>query len=310
MLILLTQNPGVALSVIQTQPHLLAVPEVKTVYDAYIANMSKPSQAGAPRRNRLRRRARCSGERREKIRERLVAYLKTKASFVGFRYCSKKTFRRRRNFPRLSRRRAPATLVRPAGSANHPSVAAMNMSASAFASARASSLRAPASTSGPSSASPAETGESGMTAVFFGRRVGLGGRLEGRLRGGLVNYARATLERRSRGAGAPRHGCGGVSSRGDGVERVAGEPRGGFREAISVRSASSLLFVESATRSAAAFASACRYRRLGARRRRGASRGTRTRRPPRRWRLTRGRTRRRTPTTRRAPPAEKRRGKS
>ena len=47
MLILLTQNPGVALSVIQTQPHLLAVPEVKTVYDAYIANMSKPSQAGA-----------------------------------------------------------------------------------------------------------------------------------------------------------------------------------------------------------------------------------------------------------------------
>ena len=46
MLILLTQNPGVALSVIQTQPHLLAVPEVKTVYDAYIANMSKPSQAG------------------------------------------------------------------------------------------------------------------------------------------------------------------------------------------------------------------------------------------------------------------------
>ena len=49
MLILLTQNPGVALSVIQTQPHLLAVPEVKTVYDAYIANMSKPSgMAGAP----------------------------------------------------------------------------------------------------------------------------------------------------------------------------------------------------------------------------------------------------------------------
>ena len=48
MLILLTQNPGVALSVIQTQPHLLAVPEVKTVYDAYIANMSKPPQVGAP----------------------------------------------------------------------------------------------------------------------------------------------------------------------------------------------------------------------------------------------------------------------
>ena len=48
MLILLTQNPGVALSVIQTQPHLLAVPEVKTVYDAYIANMSKPPQAPAP----------------------------------------------------------------------------------------------------------------------------------------------------------------------------------------------------------------------------------------------------------------------
>ena len=48
MLILLTQNPGVALSVIQTQPHLLAVPEVKTVYDAYIANMSKPPQAQAP----------------------------------------------------------------------------------------------------------------------------------------------------------------------------------------------------------------------------------------------------------------------
>ena len=47
MLILLTQNPGVALSVIQTQPHLLAVPEVKTVYDAYIANMSKPPQADA-----------------------------------------------------------------------------------------------------------------------------------------------------------------------------------------------------------------------------------------------------------------------
>ena len=42
MLILLTQNPGVALSVIQTQPHLLQVPEVKTVYDAYVANISKP----------------------------------------------------------------------------------------------------------------------------------------------------------------------------------------------------------------------------------------------------------------------------
>ena len=42
MLILLTQNPGVALSVIQTQPHLIAVPEVKTVYDAYIANITKP----------------------------------------------------------------------------------------------------------------------------------------------------------------------------------------------------------------------------------------------------------------------------
>jgi lysine-specific demethylase 3 len=48
MLILLTQNPGVALSVIQTQPHLLAVPEVKTVYDAYVANVSKPPQAQAP----------------------------------------------------------------------------------------------------------------------------------------------------------------------------------------------------------------------------------------------------------------------
>ena len=125
------------------------------------------------------------------------------------------------------------------------------MSASAFASARASSLpRSGVHERTRVVARGRRDGRGGMTAVSFGRRVGLGGRLEGRLRGGRL--IRATLERRSRGV--VRRDMDAAASR---AAATGSNASPASREAASarrsVRSASSLLFVESATRSAAAF---------------------------------------------------------